>query len=116
MSWSTHGWWIGRGMQPRLARRRLDCGGPHLCIECALEAQRADAETARRPQVPLSPVPRPEDIATTREMLAVLGRFGQRLSRVCFAAVAELERLAPAATEDDVAQQRADDDGWPPPE
>lgn len=66
--------------------------------------------------MPLSPVPRPEDIATTREMLAVLGRFGTRLARICFAAVAELEHLAPTATEDDAAQQRADDDGPPPPE
>jgi hypothetical protein len=64
--------------------------------------------------MPLSPVPGPEDIALTRRMYEVWGRFGQRLSRICFAAAAELEQLAPAGPEDEVARQRADDDGWPP--
>ena len=112
MPYTKHGHWYGAGAptapQPRLVSR---CGGPHLCTTCALEAQRA--EGVGRSHVPLSPVPSPEDIATTKKLFEVWGKFGMRLGRVCFAAVTELERLAPPAAEDAAAHQRADDDGMP---
>lgn len=52
MQWTTHGWWIGRGMQTEPGPPRLDCGGPHRCPRCALEAQRAHEDQRREWQVP----------------------------------------------------------------
>jgi len=39
--YTRHGHWIGRDEATLPAPPVYDCGGPHLCPQCALEAQRA---------------------------------------------------------------------------
>jgi hypothetical protein len=79
-----------------------------------LEAQRGDAETVRRPQMPLTVGASPDDVERLIGMLAALSRFGRRLARICDECVDALEELTPPGAEDTAAQQRVDDDGMPP--
>jgi len=67
--------------------------------------------------MPLSVGASPDDVERLVAMLAVVGRFGHRLGRLCDECVTALEEFAPtppADADDAAAQQRADDDGWPP--
>jgi hypothetical protein len=131
--YTSHGWWIGRGTQPTRVPR-LDCGGPHRCPSCALDAHHAHQDTRRLPvpvMLGLEPEPRrliaalrivadrarrcreelaaiPEDSAPIEYALEALG-IVERHSAGC---ADELEAL----TADQVAQHRADDDGMPPSE
>lgn len=53
MPWTTHGYWTGLREPTYPGPPRLDCGGPHRCVQCALEAHRLEAETAM--STPLAP-------------------------------------------------------------
>lgn len=59
-----------------------------------------------------------QDVQQMTAMFRVVGLFGRRLAQVCDAAAEALEDIAAGrpsvqAEQDDVAQQRADDDGMP---
>jgi len=44
--WTTHGYWTGLREPTYPGPPRLDCGGPHRCVQCALEAHQLEAEIA----------------------------------------------------------------------
>lgn len=46
MPWTTHGYWSGLREPTEDGPPRLDCGGPHRCLQCATEAHRLEAEAA----------------------------------------------------------------------
>jgi hypothetical protein len=113
MPYTKHGHWYGLGApaapQPRLVVR---CGGPHLCTDCALEAQLGDPDSVGRPQMPLSVGGSPDDVARLMAMLRVVGQFGHRLGRICDDALEGLAAAPASAAADTEARQRVDD----PPE
>lgn len=46
MPWTTHGYWTGLREPTEDGPPRLDCGGPHRCLQCAGEAHQLEAEAA----------------------------------------------------------------------
>ena len=46
MPWTTHGYWTGLREPTYPGPPRLDCGGPHRCLDCAPQAQQLEAEAA----------------------------------------------------------------------
>lgn len=44
MPWTTHGYWTGLREPTEDGPPRLDCGGPHRCLQCATEAHQLEAE------------------------------------------------------------------------
>lgn len=44
MPWTTHGYWSGLREPIEPGPPRLDCGGPHRCMRCAVEAHQLEAE------------------------------------------------------------------------
>jgi hypothetical protein len=69
--------------------------------------------------MPLSVGASPDDVERLTGMLRAVGQFGHRLGRICDDCVQALVELAASPAGEDFdddtsAQQRADDDGWPP--
>jgi hypothetical protein len=44
--WTSHGYWTGLYEPAEPGPPRLDCGGPHRCMDCAEQAHRLEAEAA----------------------------------------------------------------------
>lgn len=55
MPWTTHGYWTGLREPTYPGPARLNCGGPHRCVQCALEAHRLEAEIAMTATEPAAP-------------------------------------------------------------
>lgn len=126
MTWTAHGHWTGHGDPTTPAPPRFHCGGPHLCPDCALQAQRA----AQEDQVAVTLGLEPEPTRLIKALRIVASRARQCRAElaaipddaapleVAMEALGIWERHADGCADEldalTAASQRADDDGMPP--